>query len=196
MASIKREIAAFVLSLMATADVTLAAEMIESAPTGIAISVAGAVKAVSTVALHSRQDEDVIDVFKRDGDAVHKGDVLVKLTNERIIAPISGRLGMLSVRIGDHVRADEMLVTMTQMTPIIVNFLVPRDRFDQISQAMVNGKMRVVATPFNGHESAEGTMLSSEPDEKTDMVKARAIFQNDDGTLSPGADCDLMIFAE
>jgi hypothetical protein len=39
-------------------------------------------------------------------------------------------------------------------------------------------------------------MLSSEPDEKTGMVKARAIFQNDDGALSPGADCDVMIFAE
>jgi hypothetical protein len=60
----------------------------------------------------------------------------------------------------------------------------------------VNGKMGVVATPFNGYVSVRGTMLSSEPDEKTGMVKARAIFQNDDEAFSPGADCDVMIFAE
>jgi multidrug efflux pump subunit AcrA (membrane-fusion protein) len=195
-ASIKRGIAALVLSLMATAEVALAAEKTESAPTGIAVSIVGAIKAVATVALHSRQYGDVIDVFNRDGDAVHNGDVLVKLTNERIIAPISGRLSMFSVKIGDHVRADETLVTIIQMTPIIVDFLVPRDRLDQISQRMVNGKMGVVATPFNGYESVRGTMLSSEPDEKTGMVKARAIFQNDDEAFSPGADCDVMIFAE
>ena len=95
-ASINWGIAAFVLSLMATAEVALAAERTESAPRGIAVSVVGAIKAVATVALYSRQDGDVMDVFKRDGDAVHNGDVLVKLTNERIIAPISGRLGMFS----------------------------------------------------------------------------------------------------
>jgi multidrug efflux pump subunit AcrA (membrane-fusion protein) len=195
-AAIKRGIAAFVLSLMATAEVALAAEITPSAPTGIAVSVVGTIKAVATVAQRCRQCGYVIDVFKRAGDAVHQGDVLVKLTNEQIIAPISGRLDLFSAKIGDHARTDETLVTITQMTPIIVDFLVPRDRLDQILQRIVSGKMGVVATPFKGHESVQGKILISEPDEKTGMVKVKAIFQNEDGAFLPGVDCDVMIFAE
>jgi multidrug efflux pump subunit AcrA (membrane-fusion protein) len=112
-AAIKRGIAAFVLSLMATAEVAIAAEITPSAPTGIAVSVVGTIKAVATVAQRCRQCGYAIDVFKRAGDAVHQGDVLVKLTNKQIIAPISGRLDLFSAKIGDHARTDETLVTIT-----------------------------------------------------------------------------------
>ena len=112
-----------------------------------------------------------------------------------IRAPVSGRTGELNFRLGANVRpADALpLVTINQLSPISVRFLVPPQEIGEVRAAMMAGPLPVMVR----RQSDEGTapplaagqlvFLDNNVDAGTGSVVAKAEFNNPDARLWPGA---------
>jgi multidrug efflux system membrane fusion protein len=120
-----------------------------------------------------------------------------------IRAPVSGRTGELGFRLGANVRAADTvpLVTINQLSPISVRFLVPPEQIQTVRDAMGGGALQVIARNSNGVEQggaaadidtpmlATGRLafLDNNVDPGTGSVAAKAEFANGDDRLWPGA---------
>lgn len=74
------------------------------------------------------------------------------LDNTSIKAPISGRTGALLVREGNLVSANAStpLVTINQVSPILVRFAIPSTQLPLLQRYATSGGLRVSATPNTG----------------------------------------------
>lgn len=115
----------------------------------------------------------------------------LNLDFSRISAPISGRLGLRSVDIGNLVGPSDPngLVTITQLTPIDVIFSVPQDAVPELKAALAGGKSLTVtaldrarSTPLAG---GRFLALDNLVDTQTGTVRAKARFDNASGALFP-----------
>jgi RND family efflux transporter MFP subunit len=108
-----------------------------------------------------------------------------------VTAPISGRTGELSFRLGANIRqGDTALVTINQLSPIHVRFLVPTSNVQQARALLGAGGGRVVArAQGSGEVLASGRLvfLDNNVDPGNGGVTARAEFANADEGLWPGA---------
>jgi RND family efflux transporter MFP subunit len=108
-----------------------------------------------------------------------------------VTAPISGRTGELGFRLGANIRqGDAALVTINQLSPIHVRFLVPAANVQQARALLTAGGGRVVArAQGSGELLASGRLvfLDNNVDPGNGGVTARAEFANTDETLWPGA---------
>jgi len=115
----------------------------------------------------------------------------VALSFLTVTAPISGRTGELSQRLGANVRqGDSALVTINQLSPIHVRFLVPPADISAARALLRNGGGKVVAkTQVGGDVLATGKLvfLDNNVDPGNGGVAARAEFANGDDVLWPGA---------
>jgi multidrug efflux system membrane fusion protein len=109
----------------------------------------------------------------------------------RIVAPISGRVGLRLVDPGNMVHASDAngLVVITQLEPITVVFSLPADRLPQVLAGFRAGKtLPVVAFDRDmRNQLATGTLsaVDNQIDPTTGTVKLRATFPNKDGALFP-----------
>jgi multidrug efflux system membrane fusion protein len=120
----------------------------------------------------------------------------VQLSFLTITAPISGRTGELGFRLGSNVRAGEAtaLVTINQLSPIHVRFLVPATNVQQARALLAAGGGSVTARMKGGGEVlATGRLvfLDNNVDAGNGGVAARAEFTNPGETLWPGAIVDI-----
>ncbi|MFZ4380414.1 MAG: efflux RND transporter periplasmic adaptor subunit [Sandarakinorhabdus sp.] len=115
----------------------------------------------------------------------------VSLSFLTVRAPISGRTGELGLRRGANVRqGDGALVTINQLSPIHVRFLVPAADIAAARAVLREGGGRVVAkTQVGGEVLATGRLvfLDNNVDPGNGGVAARAEFANADERLWPGA---------
>ncbi len=117
------------------------------------------------------------------------------LTFLNIRAPVSGRTGELNFRLGANVRpADALpLVTINQLSPISVRFLVPPQDIAQVRAAMMAGAVAVDARVQGGDArqpplaSGRLAFLDNNVDPGNGSVIAKAEFRNPDAALWPGA---------
>lgn len=115
----------------------------------------------------------------------------VNLVYCHITSPITGRVGLRLVDLGNMVQANSTttLVVVTQLQPITVIFSIDEAYLPQIVQQLHQGhKMDVQA--FDRAEQkqiAAGTLLTvdNQADPTTGTVKLRATFQNKDNALFP-----------
>jgi multidrug efflux system membrane fusion protein len=115
----------------------------------------------------------------------------LQLSFTKIVAPISGRLGLRQVDVGNLVRSGDTngIVVITQMQPISVIFTVPEVELPAVLTAMRGGKSPVV----EAWDRAESTLLTTgvletvdnQIDTTTGTIKLRANFKNDDEKLFP-----------
>ena len=108
-----------------------------------------------------------------------------------IRAPISGRLGMRLVDIGNMVHSNDAngLVTITQTKPIYVNFTLPQEHLHKIHEKQAAGPLTVIAVGGdNKTELAQGklTVIDNAIDQATGTIRLKATFANDDERLWPG----------
>jgi membrane fusion protein, multidrug efflux system len=108
-----------------------------------------------------------------------------------IRAPISGRLGMRLVDIGNMVRATDStgLVTISQLKPIFVNFTLPQEHLHKIHEKQAGGALNVLAYGSdNKTQVGEGklTVIDNAIDQPTGTIKLKATFANADERLWPG----------
>jgi membrane fusion protein, multidrug efflux system len=115
----------------------------------------------------------------------------VQLGYCHIKAPISGRLGLRLVDVGNVVSASSSstLVVITQLNPITVVFNVPQDSLPNVQKELRKGRsLRVDAYDrMQKNVLASGKLLTmdNEIDTTTGTVKFRAEFNNVTDTLFP-----------
>ncbi|GGI78397.1 RND transporter [Polymorphobacter multimanifer] len=117
------------------------------------------------------------------------------LTFLNIRAPVSGRTGELNFRLGANVRPADLLplVTINQLSPISVRFLVPPQDIAQVRAAMMAGPVPVDARVQGAGglqpPLARGVLafLDNNVDPGNGSVIAKAEFRNPDAALWPGA---------
>ena len=111
-------------------------------------------------------------------------------------APVAGRTGEINFKIGATVRtADALpLVTVNQLSPILVRFAVPPDRIQALRLAMARGPVAVTSR-VHGSTAAIATgrlaFLDNSVDAATGNLAAKAEFANVGDVLWPGALVDL-----
>ncbi|MDO5626450.1 MAG: efflux RND transporter periplasmic adaptor subunit, partial [Pseudomonadota bacterium] len=114
----------------------------------------------------------------------------LNLGHTRIIAPISGRIGLRAVDAGNLVSSGTAtgIATLTQIDPIDVLFAVPQERIDEVRAAQRAGALPVQALDSTRARTlAEGrfTTLDNAIDPTTGTVRAKARFANAGGALFP-----------
>jgi multidrug efflux system membrane fusion protein len=115
----------------------------------------------------------------------------LQLTYARIIAPISGRVGLRLVDIGNIVHATDTtgLLVITQLQPISVIFTLPQDQLQQVLVKIRGGGVLPVQA-FDRDDTtkiADGKLatIDNQIDPTTGTYKLKAIFSNDNNVLFP-----------
>lgn len=107
-----------------------------------------------------------------------------------IRAPISGRISMAHVKVGNFVRQADTaaMATINQMAPVYVSFTVPQKNLPDIRKAIAAETAMVEASIPGEPKRAEGqvTMIENAVDSTTGMATIRATMPNTDEALWPG----------
>jgi len=117
-------------------------------------------------------------------------------------APISGRLGLRQVDVGNLVGSSDTtaLVTITQTQPISVAFTLPENELPTVVQRFRAGeKLRVEAWDrAETRLQAEGVLqsLDNQIDTTTGTLKFKARFGNDKETLFPNQFVNVRVLAD
>lgn len=115
----------------------------------------------------------------------------LQLSFTKVVAPLSGRLGLRQVDVGNLVRSGDAngIVVITQMQPISVIFTVPEIELPAVLDALRSNHSPAV----EAWDRAETTLLATgtlqtvdnQIDTTTGTIKLRAVFQNADEKLFP-----------
>ncbi len=138
------------------------------------------------------------DTATRDQDA---GAILVdqanidtaqlNVTYAHITSPITGRIGLRLVDLGNIVHASDTsgLAVITQLQPITVVFTLPEDNIAQLQKRIANGQPLAVDAYDRDltKKLATGKLLAldNQVDPTTGTVKIKALFDNTDNALFP-----------
>jgi multidrug efflux system membrane fusion protein len=114
----------------------------------------------------------------------------VQLSYATIRAPISGRISAASVKVGNIVRAADLLpiATIIQTAPVYVTFPMPQVSLPALREALAEGTSSVDAVIPGEAKRAVGriAMIENTVDPATGMVSVRAGMPNEDELLWPG----------
>jgi len=114
----------------------------------------------------------------------------VQLSFCSIRAPISGRISMANVKIGNFVRQADTspMATINQMVPVYVSFTVPQKNLPDIRRAIAAETATIEAIIPGEEKRASGqvTMIENSVDPSTGMAMVRATMPNKDELLWPG----------
>lgn len=107
-----------------------------------------------------------------------------------IRSPISGRISMAAVKVGNVVRAADTapIATIIQTAPIYVTFALPQGSLAELRAALANESANIEAiVPGDPrHASGQVTMIENAVDPTTGTVPVRATMPNNDEILWPG----------
>jgi multidrug efflux system membrane fusion protein len=126
----------------------------------------------------------------------------LNVTYTRIVAPLTGRIGLRTVDPGNFVTMGDAtaICTITQVQPISVLFTIPEDTLPQVRQRLKAGaslevrvldraqKIELSVGRLDTHDNAI--------DITTGTVKLRAIFDNKDETLFPNQFVNVRLLAD
>jgi len=131
------------------------------------------------------QDEAVITADKATVESA-----TINLNYCRITSPVSGRVGLRQVDLGNLLQANASpIVVVTQLQPISVLFTVPEDNLRQVlGQLKYDAKLPVDAWDRSlTNKLATGSLATAdnEIDTSTGTLKLRGMFDNADESLFP-----------
>src|SRR5215470_15511760 len=114
----------------------------------------------------------------------------LQITYSHITAPISGRVGLRLVDVGNIVHATDTtgLLVITQLQPISVIFTLPQDQLPQVMAQMRARTLLVEAWDRdNSDKIANGKLLTidNQIDTTTGTYKLKAVFDNAKNELFP-----------
>lgn len=121
-------------------------------------------------------------------DQAQVADARLKLSYTRLIAPVTGRVGLRQADIGDLVGPSDPagVFTVTQEAPVDVSFALAQENLSRLTQS---GSIPVAARDQqSGRTLANGILraLDNAVDSASGTVTAKARFANADGVLFPG----------
>jgi multidrug efflux system membrane fusion protein len=119
-----------------------------------------------------------------------------------IRAPITGRTGSLSAKVGAMVRgvdAAAALVTINQTRPIWVTFAVPQSELGALRRALAAKALADITVPGGATPTiVQGTIgfVDNQVDKTTGTITARVIAENADEVLWPGLSAAVALTVE
>jgi multidrug efflux system membrane fusion protein len=125
----------------------------------------------------------------------------LNLVYSHITAPISGRIGLRLVDVGNMVHAADTnpLLVITQLQPIAVLFTLPEDSLQNVSRHMRQGTLAVEAYSRDDQTRlATGTLLTidNQIDQTTGTGRLKAVFDNTDSVLWPNQFVNVRLLLE
>ncbi len=145
----------------------------------------------------SRQQFDQVSTTAATMESNMKADeaavdnLRVQLTYYTITSPIDGRVGVISLKTGNAVKANDTisLVLINQMKPIYVSYSVPQRELPGIRAALNAGKVPVAAIAPNdpaGPVNGRLDVIDNQIDATTGTISLKAVFENANERLWPG----------
>ncbi|MCC6068215.1 MdtA/MuxA family multidrug efflux RND transporter periplasmic adaptor subunit [Ferrovum sp. PN-J185] len=126
----------------------------------------------------------------------------LQLTYSHITAPVTGRLGLRLVDLGNIIHAADTngMVALTQLDPITVIFPLPQDIIPKV-MLRLNSKQLIPVQVWNRNNTqfiTDGSLITVDNlvDTTTGMVKLRANFDNKDYKLFPNEFVNARILIE
>src|SRR6185503_17580459 len=146
--------------------------------------------ATPIVTLNNAQTQVNISKATADSNRAQLENLKVQLGFCAIRAPISGRISMANVKIGNFVRqADtQPMATIIQLAPVYVSFTIPQKNLPDIRRA-VAAETATVDASIPGetrHANGQVSMIENSVDAATGMATVRATMPNSDELLWPG----------
>jgi len=134
-------------------------------------------------------------------DQANVDNVKLNLVYTRITAPVSGRVGLRQVDVGNMVHAADAngLLVITQLHPIAVIFNLPEDNLVSVSQHMRKGTLGVEAYGRDDQTKlATGKLqtIDNQIDTTTGTGKLKAVFSNSESTLWPNQFVNIHLLLE
>ncbi|MFL5298096.1 MAG: efflux RND transporter periplasmic adaptor subunit [Phenylobacterium sp.] len=123
-------------------------------------------------------------------DRAAVGMARLNLGYSRVVAPVSGRIGLRAIDLGNYIGAGNStgIAVITQVTPIDVQFTIPQDSVPVVDAQARSGRLPVTAydrTKSIVLDQGVFSTLDNQVDPTTGTVKAKARFPNARGTLFP-----------
>ncbi len=148
-----------------------------------------------------------VSLVKQDQGTVDSDQALIEATQLNITycnitAPISGRVGLRLVDVGNYVQSTSStgLLVITQIQPITVVFTIPEDSVPEVLAKLNAGEqLSVDAFDRAGKKKlSTGSLLTSDNqiDPSTGTLKLKAIFENDDNALFPNQFVNAKLLVE
>jgi membrane fusion protein, multidrug efflux system len=114
----------------------------------------------------------------------------VLLSYDTIVAPLDGRVGAITIKAGNSIKANDVpLATINEIEPIYVNFNLPESELPALRAAMAKSQVPVAVRP-QGDEGmpVEGSVefFDNTVDVNSGTIAVRAKFANEDQRLWPG----------
>lgn len=128
-------------------------------------------------------------LVKSDQAAIDNAQATLGYT--KVVAPLSGRVGLRQVDQGNIIRASDAtgLVVITQLQPIAVQFSLPQQQIFRVNTASAKGPLAVDVFGNDGKTVVDtGTVsgIDNQVDQTTGTVKVKAEFPNGSFQLWPG----------
>ncbi|MFL6696660.1 MAG: MdtA/MuxA family multidrug efflux RND transporter periplasmic adaptor subunit [Vitreoscilla sp.] len=136
------------------------------------------------------------------GDQANVGTAKLNLQWTRVTAPVSGRVGLRSVDIGNLVSSGTSggITTITELAPIDVEFAIPQDRIPQLQARIAAGAVLAVSamdrTRTNLLDTGVFLSLNNQSDTQTGTVRAKARFANARNALFPSQFVNVRILLD
>jgi multidrug efflux system membrane fusion protein len=152
---------------------------------------------VDTQAATVKSDEGVV---RTDQAAV--ANAKLNLVYCKITAPVSGRIGLRQVDVGNYVTGggSNGIAVITQVDPIDVVFTVPEDQVPQVNGRIRSGAVLPVQALDKpaGQVLAQGVLstLDNQIDVTTGTVKGKAAFDNRSGVLFPNQFVNVRVLVD
>ena len=128
-------------------------------------------------------------------DKAAEGTARLNLGYTRVVAPVSGRVGLRVVDVGNVVNSGDAagLVLITQVAPIDVVFAIPQDQAGELQQSAASPSAAAAVMKVTAMDRTRSTVLETgvfasldnQVDTTTGTVKAKARFANSKLALFP-----------
>jgi multidrug efflux system membrane fusion protein len=143
---------------------------------------------LATQAAKAKSDEGVVETDKAAVQSAH-----INLNFTHIVSPIDGKTGPILIQPGNVIpvasATAQPLVSITQVQPIKVSFMLPQNGLAQI-QNQFNQRRLMAVVPIagaaGGAEKAPVDFVSNAVSAATGTIELRADFPNSDMRLVPG----------
>lgn len=146
--------------------------------------------ATPIVTLNNAQTAVIVSRATAESNRAQLENLKVQLGFCTIRAPISGRISMANVKVGNFVRPADTaaMATIIQTAPVYVSFTVPQKLLPEIRQALAAKTATIEAVIPGEKKRAPGqvTMIENTIDPATGLATIRATMPNEDEVLWPG----------
>jgi multidrug efflux system membrane fusion protein len=165
-------------------------------------------KTLSADGVITRQQYDTQAATVRQFEGVIKADqsqidnARLQISYCRITAPLSGRIGLRLVDVGNMIHATDQngLVVITQVEPIAVLFTIPEDSLSQVLKRLHGGEhLSAEAYDRSGQTKiADGRLqtVDNQIDQSTGTTRLKAVFDNKDNSLFPNQFVNVRLLVE